>query len=137
LALEGPDAEPIFAFMPLVGELASKLTFLPGTGFPFASLKVTVTVLTVAPSAGTLVGLAPTVDTVGETGPGVKTTGVWERTVPSVESVAVNVADSATVEVTVNVTAPEELEVPDAALIFVLAGLEVNVTVLPETGLLF
>jgi hypothetical protein len=54
---------------------------------------------------------------------------------PSLESVALKVALSATVEETAKVTFPVALEVPEAAPIVVLAGVEARLTVLPATGL--
>jgi hypothetical protein len=69
LDVEVPEAEPIVKPIPVVVELPASLTVFRGTGFPYLSSRVTVTVLTVAPSAGTVVGLTLTVDTDAETGP--------------------------------------------------------------------
>ena len=56
----------------------------------------------------------------------------------SVESVAVKTGAPVVVDFTVNVTTPEELELPDAAeIVSVALRLEASATVLPETGLLF
>src|SRR5437868_13978577 len=56
----------------------------------------------------------------------------------SVLSTAVNCGAPAVADVTVNVTTPNELEVPDAAeIVSVPPRLEDSVTVLPATGLLF
>ena len=70
------------------------------------------------------------------TAPAVKVTvatGVIK--IESFESVAAKVGEPAVVEVTVNVTTPLELEDPEAEEIeSVPPRLELNVTVLPETG---
>src|ERR1035441_1459690 len=56
----------------------------------------------------------------------------------SVLSTAVNCGPPAVLDFTVNVTTPEELELPDAAeIVSVAPRLEESVTVLPWTGLLF
>ena len=68
------------------------------------------------------------------------TVAVWVIVVESVESVAVDLTDSAIVSLTLKVTTPELLEVPEAAP---MLACEVpppdnacaSVTVLPETGL--
>jgi hypothetical protein len=101
VALEGPEAAPIVTF---VG-LETRLTVFPETGFPSPSVNVTVMVLVDVPLATTLVGLAATVETVGETTPEAKVievVGVRARL--SVESVAVSFSTAAVVAVTGNVT---------------------------------
>ena len=60
---------------------------------------------------------------------------VVESAVESVVSVAVRVDDPATEELTVKVTTPDEVEVPDATDTLSLPPrLETRVTVLPDTG---
>ena len=56
---EAPEAAEIVSVAP---RLEARVTVLPETGFEFASLRVTVTVEVVLPSARTEVGLATTVD---------------------------------------------------------------------------
>ena len=73
-------ATPLAVLVALAGETielplpAVIETALPPTGFPPESLRVTVTVEVVAPSATTDVGLALTVEVLVLTGPGLKAT---------------------------------------------------------------
>ncbi len=102
---------------------------------PYLSFKVTVTVLAVDPSAGTVKGLALIIDVDATTAPAEKITeAVRDKVIPSVESVAVNMAVAATVEETANVTTPFALEAPDAAPILTAPRFEARLTVLPGIG---
>ena len=88
---------PLASDEPLAPEMTERpapwpsVTVLPDTGLPLASLRVTVTVEVVDPSAVTELGLAETVDWAAVTGPGVKVTvAVWVMTrLLSLVSVAV------------------------------------------------
>src|SRR5258708_2531275 len=118
--------------------VCARVTALPLTGLPWASLRVTVTVEVVVPSAGTVEGLAPTVLWDESTAPVVNDTeGVCSIDTPSVVSVAWKVSVPAVVELTVNVTTPPAVDGPDAELIVGPPGPELLTrdTVLPLIGL--
>src|SRR5438132_1903605 len=84
--------------------VAASSTVIPATGFPEASLAVTVIVVG-PPPAVMLAGAAATVDRVAETTPVVTVTGaVWVSAVPF--TVAETVFPSATVELSVPVATP-------------------------------
>jgi hypothetical protein len=118
---------------------AARVTVLPETGLLLTSKRVTVIVESVAPSSGTDVGLATTVDTLALTAPAVKVTvGVAVITREDSEvSVAVNTSAPAVVDLTVKVTTPAALEDPEAGVMFGNPGPDVlaSVTVFAETAL--
>jgi len=133
----GPEAALIVA---VPGpDVCAKVTVLPETGLLNASFRVTVIVEVVEPSAGTEIGEAATVDCAADTTPAATkvTVAVWVICTESVESVAVKTSAPVVVDLTVNVTTPEEELGPDAALMVGVPGPDVcaRVTVLPETGL--
>lgn len=81
--------------------------FLPGTGLPNWSFKVTVSVVPKISSTDIVVGKAETVDTVADTTPAVKVTvAVLVKAIVSVTSVAERVLASALVDFIVPVTTP-------------------------------
>jgi hypothetical protein len=92
-------------------DLAS-VTVLPETGLLFTSFNVTVIVEVVAPSAGTEVGEAETVEVLALTGPIKVTVAVCVITRLSVVSVAWKTSAPAVVDLTVNVATPEASVVP-------------------------
>jgi hypothetical protein len=82
----------------------TSVTAFPPTGLLFASRRVTVIVELATPSAGTVSGLAVTVDVVADTGPATNVNPtVCTRTRASVLSVAVTVLAPAVVERTMPV----------------------------------
>ena len=90
-------------------EVFASVTVLPETGLLFASVRVTVIVEVVTPSAVTEVGDAATVNTDDDTAPTVKVTVAVPVTVTeSVVSVAVKTSAPAVVDFTVNVTTPTD-----------------------------
>ena len=113
----------------------ASVTVFPETGFEFASLRVTVTVDVVEPSATIDVGEAVTVDCAAVTGPAVKVTvAVCVTVTESVVSVAVYAVASATVSLTVKVAWPEPLVTPETVVIVEEPLPFASVTVLPEIG---
>lgn len=87
--------------------MAETETFLPETGLPKASFKVTVIVDIVVLSAGKLAGAAEMVDTLADTAPAVKVTAtVLDKATLSVVSVAEIVLVSALVDFMVPVATP-------------------------------
>jgi hypothetical protein len=115
----------------------ASVTVLPLTGLPLPSRKVTVIVEIAVPSAVTVVGLAVTVDTVGDTAPTVNVTAAVCVTVMlSVVSVAVTVAVPAVVERIVPVVCPLASVAAGCASVSTAPREDVSVTVLPLTGLL-
>ena len=111
------------------------VTSLPGVGLPLASCKVTVMVVVLLPSAGTLFGeaLMPPAAAGGATK---LIVAVWGSVTLSVTSVAVKVMFSMVVSVRWNTTAP--LFKSDGPLTDVITAwlvpFGVNVTLLPLTG---
>ena len=107
------------------------------SGLPPLSFAVTVMVEVVAPSTGTVVGEAVTVDWAAAAGgTAVKfTVAVCVTTTVSVGSVAVKTGDPGVVDVTVKVTTPVGPVGPEAAeIVSVAPRLEARATVLPRAG---
>src|SRR5271165_2561260 len=117
--------------------LASSFTDLPARGLPNWSVIVTLIGACVDPSAGTVWETGVILETVADGADASKDTvavwSIWRS--PSVVSVAVKVADSATESCTLKVTWPlgPVTSEPCGAMVTVLDGDE-SVTVLPETG---
>jgi hypothetical protein len=137
-ALDVPEAGEIVSVPG--ARLDASVTVLPATGLLPAFNKVTVMVAVLTPSARSEVGEAATVEVSASAGGiAVKVTlAVWLTVTLSVVSVAVNTGDPGVEEVTVKVTTPESLEVPEAAEIVSVpaARLDASVTVLPGTAAL-
>src|SRR6185295_3384962 len=95
--------------------LGESVTVFPGTGMPFTSLSVTVIVAVVVPSAGTVVGAAPTLDWMELAGPRKITVAVCAIVTLLVASLAVNTSLSGEVFLTVNVATPAALLNPGVA----------------------
>jgi hypothetical protein len=110
-------------------------TFLPETGLSYKSLKVTVRVEFVLPSAITDEGELVNNECAASTGPGTNvTTTVWVSVMLSSVSVAVKVAVPAAVDWVVKVTTPLALDVvPEEK---VPTPVLLRETFFPETGLL-
>jgi len=118
--------------------LDASVTVLPETGLLLASLRVTVMVEVVDPSAGTADGEGVTVDCAALTVPAVNVTvAVCVTVTLSVVSVAVKASAPAVMDVTVKVATPELFVVPWMVLMVGVPGPEVwaKVTVLPGTTL--
>ena len=135
-ASEVPEAAEIVSLAP---RLEARDTVLEATGVPPPSLRVTVMVEVVAPSAGTEPGVAATVELAllaGGTGANVML-AVWVTTKLSLTSVAVKTGEPVARDFTVKVATPATLVVPKAGVIVSDAPrLEASVTLLPTAGLL-
>src|SRR5574341_120587 len=117
--------------------LEDKVTVAPGTGLLFTSRTVTVIVLTVTPSATTLVGAAATVEVPPLTGPAVNVIVGGELIVtPPATAVITAVPDVN--DVTVAINCPDPFVVPEAGVsVSVVPREELKLTVAPDTKLLF
>ncbi len=117
--------------------LEDKVTVAPGTGLLFTSRTVTVIVLTVTPSATTLVGLADTLEVPPLTGPAVNVI-VGGELIVTPPATAVITALPEVKELTVAINCPDPFVVPLAGVsVSVAPRLDDSVTLAPDTKLLF